>query len=328
VWNALTSVIQPESFLFWPFILSTVLIAALAWRYASARGDFDASQPHWKEFFRRYFGRELWWHRSARIDYAFYFANAIIFPLLIGPWLFSSDALADMLMKLLGPAAAKSAAPGWGAMLAYTVVFFVAYDLARFVAHSLLHDVPGLWQFHKVHHSAEVLTPITSYRFHPIDLALTAWTVALFTALVTWLFQRYVDGGIGLYTFLGTHVLLFAFNLIGNLNHWQVWVSYGPRINRWVISPAHHQLHHSLESRHIGCNRGFNLAVWDRLYGTLYIPPVAPEKFRMGLGDGSDGQWHGLWRLYAWPFMMLVGYTPAAARKAAPAKSADPAKTA
>ena len=41
--------------------------------------------------------------------------------------------------------------------LAYTVLFFIAYDFGRFVAHSLLHDIPCLWQFHKVHHSAEVL---------------------------------------------------------------------------------------------------------------------------------------------------------------------------
>jgi sterol desaturase/sphingolipid hydroxylase (fatty acid hydroxylase superfamily) len=60
-------------------------------------------------------------------------------------------------------------------------------------------------------------------------------------------------------------------------------------------------LHHSCEPRHFGCNRGFELAIWDRIYGTLYVPPMRPESFRMGLGDATDGQWNSLARLYLWP---------------------------
>jgi sterol desaturase/sphingolipid hydroxylase (fatty acid hydroxylase superfamily) len=95
---------------------------------------------------------------------------------------------------------------------------------------------------------------------------------------------------------------MWGFNLIGNLRHSPVWLSYGPSIGKWLISPAHHQLHHSYEPRHYGCNRGFELAVWDRLWGTLYVPPVQPESFRMGLGDETDGRFHTLARMYLWPF--------------------------
>ena len=134
---------------------------------------------------------------------------------------------------------------------------------------------------------------MTAFRAHPVDLAVMAWVPALTTGIVIWCFHRYANAGIGMITFLGLHTIIWAFNLVGNLRHWQVWLSYGPTLNRWLISPAHHQLHHSYEPRHLGCNRGFELAVWDRLYGTLYVPPLAPETFRMGLGDGSDGQWPG-----------------------------------
>ena len=81
-----------------------------------------------------------------------------------------------------------------------------------------------------------------------------------------------------------------------------MWLSYGPVLGKWLISPAHHQLHHSCEPRHYGCNRGFELAVWDRLWGTLYVPPVHAEQFRMGLGDETDGHFHTLARMYLWPF--------------------------
>lgn len=311
VLTPLLTFLHRDSFLYWPFILSTLLIAMFAWRYTRARGDLDPQTPQWKEFFDRYLSRRLWWHPSSRLDYRYYFINGILFPLLVGPLLFNSSSIAAALGNVFGMAAAPATPASFPMLLAYTVVFFIAYDFGRFAAHSLLHDIPWLWQFHKVHHSAEVLTPITSFRAHPVDLAVMAWVPALTTGIVTWVFHRYVDPGIGVITFLGTHVILWVFNLVGNLRHWQVWLSYGPMLNRWLISPAHHQLHHSYEPRHLGCNRGFELALWDRLYGTLYVPPQAPEQFRMGLGDDSDGQWRKVWQLYWWPFKSLWKRAPA-----------------
>lgn len=195
--------------------------------------------------------------------------------------------------------------------VAYTLLFFIAYDLGRFIAHSVLHDVPWLWEFHKVHHSAEVLTPFTAFRVHPIDLAVMAFFPAALTGCLSWGFHRFIDPGITVYTFFGLHILLWISNLVGNLRHWHVWVTYGPRLNRWLISPAHHQLHHSAEPRHWGCNRGNDLALWDRLYGTLVIPQEEKEEFTLGLGDCTDGQWHGVGRLYAWPFRNLLRKKPA-----------------
>ncbi len=232
----------------------------------------------------------------------------------MGPFLIGGNTVASLLDKtllpILGPVAPDPATAGIGAKVAYTILFFVAYDFGRFVAHSLLHDVRILWEFHKVHHSAEVLTPMTTFRAHPIDLAVMAWVPGVTTGVVTWLFHRYVDAGIGVYTFLGLHVVMWIGNLIGNLRHWQVWLSYGQTLNRWLISPAHHQLHHSAEPRHLGCNRGFELAIWDRLYGTLYVPTNEPETFKMGLGDGTDGRWNTVARMYLWPFRLAFRRSP------------------
>jgi sterol desaturase/sphingolipid hydroxylase (fatty acid hydroxylase superfamily) len=310
--------LQRDSYLYWPYLLSTLVIAMLAWRYGHARHAGD--QPGWRAFSKRHLGMKLWWHASARADYRFYLVNAVLFPLLAGPVLFGTDHVIHWINGWLGMAAAPSSGhtPGFAALMIYTLLFFVVYDFGRFVAHSLLHDVPALWQFHKVHHSAEVLTPMTSFRAHPLDLAIMAWMPALTTGLLTWWFQRYVNSGVTVYTYLGVHVLFFIGNLIGNLRHWQVWLSYGQTLNRWLISPAHHQLHHSAEPRHWGCNRGFEIAVWDRLYGTLHVPSDEPEAFKMGLGDETDGHWHGVWRMYAWPFLMLFGWKPRTEKPAPP----------
>lgn len=91
----------------------------------------------------------------------------------------------------------------------------------------------------------------------------------------------------------GPHVVIWALNLIGNLRHAPVWLSYGPRLGRWLLSPAHEQLHHNCGARDFGCNRGFELATGDRLYGTHYVPAMQPETFRMGLGDGAEAQFSG-----------------------------------
>ncbi len=305
--RALLAFLRRESFLYWPFLISTVVIAMLAWRFGYASGGMGGPAS-WREFFRRFFGGALWWHPSARADYRFYLVNAVVFPLLLGPFLFGENAVANLIDKalapILGDAAPGTASAGIGVKIAYTILFFVAYEFGRFVAHSLLHDVRVLWEFHKVHHSAEVLTPMTTFRAHPIDLAVMYWVPTVTTGVVTWLFHHFVDAGVGFYTFLGLHVVMWIGNLIGNLRHWQVWLSYGQTLNRWLISPAHHQLHHSAEPRHWGCNRGFELAIWDRLYGTLYVPPNQPETFRMGLGDGTDGKWNTLGRMYLWPFRL------------------------
>jgi sterol desaturase/sphingolipid hydroxylase (fatty acid hydroxylase superfamily) len=302
--QAVLPFLQRQSPLYWPFLLSTILVAALVW----ACGGSGGGGARWREFRQRFFSRALWWHPSARADYRYYLVNAVVFPLVMGPALVTGAAIAGSLHGVLHPvlgAPRSVGGGGWGTTFAYTIAFFIAYDFGRFVAHSALHDVPLLWEFHKPHHSAEVLTPFTAFRVHPIDLAVMAWGSAIATGLVTWGFQWIAGTSIGFYQFLELHVLLWFFNLLGNLKHWQVWISYGRVLDRWLICPAHHQLHHSAEPQHFGCNRGFELAIWDRLYGTMVLPRRG-EIFRMGLGDGTDGRWHRVWRLYFWPFWLAV----------------------
>ena len=177
--------------------------------------------------------------------------------------------------------------------------------------------MPLLWQFHKVHHSAEVLTPLTNYRAHPVELFLMAAVPSLATGLVSGIFWYVAADEIGVYTFLGAHVLVVGFNAFANLRHFEVWISFGPALNRWLISPAHHQIHHSRDPRHFGSNRGFELAVWDRLFGTLYVPG-AVEELRLGLGDGTDGAWHRVGRMYGWPFRYALALFGSARAPALP----------
>jgi sterol desaturase/sphingolipid hydroxylase (fatty acid hydroxylase superfamily) len=303
--KAFTAVTQPDSFLFWPYLVSAALLAFVVIAYSASATETQSRF----ESFRRQFNPRIWWHRSARGDYQLYFANALLLPALFAFVTFGDAHVVRAVNNAFGTAQPEVSgdldSASLAVRLAFTLVFFVAYDFGRFVAHSLLHDVPLLWEFHKVHHSAEILNPLTTFRAHPIDLLVMIWVPVFMTGTVTWLFNHAVPGPISFYTYLGVHVILFASNLIGTLRHTHVWLSYGPLLNKWLISPAQHQLHHSCEPQHVGCNRGFELALWDRLYGTLYVP-TCRESFRVGLGDGTDGQWHSLGRMYLAPFANAI----------------------
>lgn len=306
VTKAALAFLQRDSYLYWPFLVSSVLLAFLVSGFGVNYPQGNAKAPGAYQRFRSIFSSRLWWHRSARADYRLYFANALIFPIVVVPLLWSDGSVVSLMESLLSSYGATpvntDGVTGVAIRILFTVVFFVAFDFGRFVAHSLLHDIPALWPFHKVHHSAEVLTPMTSYRVHPIEMLMMAWIPALMTGLVTWGFNRFAGMGVSFYSFLGLHIVIWIFNLIDNLRHSPVWLSYGSTLGQWLVSPAHHQVHHSVEPRHWGCNRGSNLAIWDRLYGTLYVPGHEPETFRMGLGDDSEAKWHSLWTIYVQPF--------------------------
>ena len=290
---------QYDSFLYWPFLAVALSVAAVVFLFSRNRGEGN--------FFRRYFSRAIWGHVSAKADYKFYYINGVLFPAIFAPLILSGAWLGQLvdggLADLLGPGSAGGLNGPWGVAL-YTLVFFLAYDFGRYAAHYLLHRFDVLWHFHKVHHSAEVLTPFTSFRAHPVDLLVMATCPAAATGLVNGVFNFWSGGEVGLYLFFGLHAFIFLYNLVGNLRHTHVWLSYGPHLSQIFISPAQHQIHHSVEERHWGRNMGFALAIWDRMFSTLYVPSEH-EDFAIGLGDGTEGRYHGVVGMYWQPFRDL-----------------------
>ncbi|MFP6747093.1 MAG: sterol desaturase family protein [Alphaproteobacteria bacterium] len=291
---------QHDSFLYWPFLGAALLLAVAVFLFHRRDGDGN--------FFRRYFSRAVWGHVSAKADYKFYYINGVLFPAIFAPLILSGAWLGawvrDGLTQALGGSPGQ-AAGGWS-MALYTLVFFLAYDFGRYLAHFVQHRFDVLWHFHKVHHSAEVLTPFTAFRAHPVDLVIMATFPAAATGMVNGIFNYWSGGTAGLHLFFGLHAFIFIYNLVGNLRHTHVWLSYGPVLSQIFISPAQHQIHHSIEERHWGRNIGFALAIWDRLFATLYIPKEH-EQFAIGLGDGTEGRYHGVIGMYWQPVRDLFG---------------------
>jgi sterol desaturase/sphingolipid hydroxylase (fatty acid hydroxylase superfamily) len=188
----------------------------------------------------------------------------------------------------------------------YGIALFVVYDFAQFISHYLHHRVPILWEFHKVHHSAGVLTPITAKRFHPLELIIRASILAALTGIVNGVFgyilaERLAPPEYLTISFLNVGILVFAVNLFANLRHSHIWLSYGYVLNHVLISPAQHQIHHSCETRHFDKNFGIVFSVWDWICGSLYVPRTK-ETFAIGLLNREHEEYDGVIKLYALPF--------------------------
>ncbi|WP_288130673.1 sterol desaturase family protein [Microbulbifer sp.] len=168
------------------------------------------------------------------------------------------------------------------------ITLLLVADFATYLVHRLHHESRILWPFHSLHHSAEVLSPITVYRKHPIyDLI-----GSLIKGILIGSFQGIVHMALKIppdYAMvLGVNAGYFLFNLAGsNFRHSHIWLSYGRPIEYIFISPAQHQIHHSTNPRHFNKNYGEILAIWDWLFGTLYIPSER-EELRFGLAN-SEG---------------------------------------
>ncbi len=235
-------------------------------------------------------GLKYWRHPSSVTDLQLLLAHQFLRILGALPRMGSSWGLAVGMVLFLDRSVGQPEVPivpTWMLSVGYTLVLFVVWDLSRFVLHLLLHRIPFLWSVHQVHHSAEVLTPLTFHRAHPLESLLYDLRGVLSTGLMAggayWLFR----GSAVEFTLFGVHGLGVVCNAIsGNLRHSHVWWRFGPAVERWLISPAQHQLHHSRDVHHYDSNFGTWLACWDRWMGTLVLAP-AQASLEFGLRDAN-----------------------------------------
>ena len=214
---------------------------------------------------------KLWLHKSAVLDYQYFIVSFFIKVLLILPFVFSVQEVTifvyESLLDYFGYIKVTLFSYSQVIIL-FTITLFVVSDFTRYWLHRFFHTIPFLWKFHKVHHSAKVLTPITFYRVHPIENLLFGFRYAFSIGLVTGIFSYFFGAMIGIYEVLGTNIFLYIFSLMGsNLRHSHIKVSYPKIIENICISPFQHQLHHS--SKYYNKNFGGYLSIWDNIFGTL-----------------------------------------------------------
>jgi sterol desaturase/sphingolipid hydroxylase (fatty acid hydroxylase superfamily) len=211
------------------------------------------------------------------------FAFAAVLGWAVLSYQFLTNAIIDALVALFGRPD-RSGLPEWVSRSAVTLILFLAYEFGYWINHYLSHRIPFLWEFHKVHHAATVLTPITVFRVHPVYMAIFLNILAITAAVATGA-ANYMFGNTAYqYAISETNIILVIFiHAWGHLQHSQVWISFTGVVGRILLSPAHHQVHHSANPVHFNKNLGSVLAVWDWAFGTLHVPKKEGEKVSFGV---------------------------------------------
>jgi sterol desaturase/sphingolipid hydroxylase (fatty acid hydroxylase superfamily) len=285
-----------------------------------------------KVLLRALFPRRITRHPSTLLDLGYLFVNVFLFGAIFGWALLSyqwvSNGVTGLLTTHLG-AVSPSALPGFIVGAIVTVCLFLAYELGYWVHHYLCHRVPFLWEFHKVHHSANVLTPLTVFRVHPVDTWLFANLLVLFVGTANGLANYAFGITTYQYALSNTNIILVVFvHAYIHLQHSHLWITFRGWAGRIFMSPAHHQVHHSNNPVHFNKNLGSCLSLWDWLFGTLYVPAKHSENLRFGVApDGRDEQ--TITALYITPVVdaarhvtaLAGGRGESAAERAAPAAS-------
>ncbi|QGM96171.1 sterol desaturase family protein [Methylocystis parvus] len=232
----------------------------------------------------RFFMRE-----SFHADVKLLALSVVLMPSVVGALVISSQTIAKGVHALLTGAFGTIAPCDCDALftkIVATIVLFLAYEIGYWIDHYLKHRVPFLWELHKLHHTADVLTPVTNFRNHPIDNIVFGWMLALFigsaAGALEWAFGQHAD----IFAVNGKNILFLAFLwTIGHLQHSQFWIPFRGIWGRLILSPAHHQIHHSNDPKHFNRNFGSVLAVWDWMFGTLEVPTEKNPRIAFGVEE-------------------------------------------
>ncbi len=292
--EALLYFTHPDERIYYPYLLCSIVITAIV---------FLIHNKSFKGLIKYIFPYKRLIHISSINDILLLIINHVINICFFLPFLINSIVLAYYLQQWMNENIGYSniKLSDGEAVFYYALTYFVMNDFSRYLLHLLLHKNRVLWEFHKVHHSAEVLTPITLYRVHPLESILFQLRGVFVGGFVSGIFLWIYSYSISPYVVWGVHVGTFAFNILGaNLRHSHVWFSFGKYLERIFISPAQHIIHHSNNPKHFNKNMGSELAIWDWLFKTLYI---TKEKEEISFGVEESKEHRSLIKMLFNPFL-------------------------
>ncbi|MBI1181004.1 MAG: fatty acid hydroxylase [Alphaproteobacteria bacterium] len=277
------------------YVACMILVGALV--YLARERSLSVSR-----FVRWIFPRDVYLHPSHRVDIKVFLLNRVL--VLLGAF----NAVAVRTTASLLGAGAVSLVTGlesrhapWSPAQAavYTLAIAMVSDFCVYWVHRVHHELAWLWPFHEVHHSAEVLTPFTVYRKHPVYDLISGAGNSLLVGFAAGVALRLFTQDVSALGIAGANAVYVVFNAFsGNFRHSHIWLSWGPVLERVIISPAQHQIHHSRAPAHRNRNYGEIFALWDWMFGTLYVPRGV-EHIEFGLSDEAGRalpQPHGTFR--------------------------------
>lgn len=293
--------IDPRKRVFVGYLLVSVLIA-IAWLIFVRGKSLNNS-------IKFLFNKKIWLSRSSRADFFIFLINRCI-SIVVSPVLITQMVIATAIYYWLHgidwlQSGSLQHFPDYLIIFLFTIFIFILDDFSKYWVHRWMHKWPILWALHKVHHSAEVLTPLTVYRTHPLEGIVFTIRGTFTQGISISSFIFFFGNSVDLLTVLGANLFLFLFNTAGsNLRHSHIGIRYWSWLEYILISPAQHQLHHSIDIAHHDKNFGAALAIWDYVFGSLHHSEEI-ENLHLGIGT-DDKNFNKLSTLYLSPVLEII----------------------
>jgi sterol desaturase/sphingolipid hydroxylase (fatty acid hydroxylase superfamily) len=240
----------------------------------------------WARHRQKLFRKGFW------IDLAYYFISSLLPIRLLTPLMLTvAWALHDFIPPVLH---------GWSATLPLWLRFVVAMivgEIGSYWGHRWMHEIPWLWRFHAVHHSAEQLDWLVNTRAHPMDIVFTRLCgfIPMYVLGLVVPAGNALDVVTLLVIVLGT---VWGFFIHANLRWRLGWLE-------WLVSsPAFHHWHHNNDDPGLLNKNYAAMLPWvDRLFGSFYLPRREwPKSY--GINGAMPA---GLWRQVLHPFLPAAG---------------------
>jgi sterol desaturase/sphingolipid hydroxylase (fatty acid hydroxylase superfamily) len=151
-------------------------------------------------------------------------------------------------------------------------------DCLIYWQHRLFHCIPMLWRIHMVHHADPHLDASTGLRFHPLEIALSLMVKIAAVLLL----------GVPVLAILIFEILLNATSIFNHSNI-KLPVKIDKLLRALIVTQAMHRIHHSQVTAETDSNFGFNLSIWDRLFGSYTEEAkTGDDAIKLGLKEYSS----------------------------------------
>ncbi|WP_279243640.1 sterol desaturase family protein [Candidatus Litorirhabdus singularis] len=212
-------------------------------------------------------------------------SNLVLSPLISSMVIVATAALAlglDLPRLNLNTSGLGVGLPLLDTLMQGTVIFFTACllgDFSYYWWHRAQHQIPFLWEMHKLHHSDENLNTTTIYRSHFTESA----GQALFRGLSVGLVFDPAQAPQTVLAIVAGGLLLVLWDYFIHAN---VRIDALHRFLPFFSTPQYHWVHHSKLPQHQDKNFAIWLPLYDVLFGSYYKPTV-DEYPPTGLASGE-----------------------------------------
>ncbi|MDX8387135.1 MAG: sterol desaturase family protein [Ghiorsea sp.] len=173
------------------------------------------------------------------------------------------------------------------------IVTIILLDMIIYWQHRMFHKVPLFWRLHQVHHADRDIDVSTGLRFHPIEILISM--LIKFAAVLL----------------LGAPVIaVVLFEIVLNgmamFNHGNIKLPkpIDSLLRLIIVTPDMHRVHHSVLKHETNSNYGFNISLWDKMFGSYHAQPdLGHQNMTIGLEQHQKQATHSILWMLRLPFI-------------------------